>query len=521
MSKTMTFRDHSTESSDILKQRNEKVDDDSVFLAELHRSIRLSNWQAIVSILEHSRRGQSLLLRPNSIGWTALHFVSLHGTPNYIWFIWVLQRAKEDYLQTVHLLGKGIKNPFHARTNAGHSPIDLYFAKALYPFPWELNDVVRRAFRLRRTIATILTLDSHHDIISELKQKICDKMKEAQLRLKNYMNDDQEDIQSSIIWDRDIRFLVPQDVIECSNNVQQDEVELEMAASQHYNESEDDEYIPWDETSQLSENDKTKFVEFWHQMEILVLVTTRLNLFLDDCEYLFEREDQFTSSTTRHWNILHALAWTGAPEEVAKLAVKLYPLQLKIRDEDGNLPLHIACSSHKASSLADGTWNHNRHQKPYGDVSLLPCVPFMISQLLQGYPAAAKEQDSNGRYPINIALMAGKAWNDGISSLFLAFPLAVMNLDALNNLPSFLLAASNARPSDENILNDGPSFDEEMRAKCYSNKRFGCTWGILPMESKRKVLEHAKKESEIIKITTVYELLRRMPGSIYCFNSLR
>jgi hypothetical protein len=116
--------------------------------------------------------------------------------------------------------------------------------------------------------------------------------------------------------------------------------------------------------------------------------------------------------------------------------------------------------------------------------------------------------------------MAGKTWSDGIASLFLAFPLAVTNLDALTNLPSFLLAASN-RSREEYTLNDGPNFYEEMRAKRSTNNRIGCTWEILPVESKRKALEHAKKESEIIKITTVYQLLRRMPGSIFCFGSLK
>ena len=526
MSKTVAFREHTTQPSGIPSLRNEKVDE-NVLLAELHRSIRLSNWQAIKPILEHPRYGMnttSLLLRPNSIGWTALHFVALHGTPNNIWLSWIIQRAKEEYLRTLQL-GKGIQNPFHSRTNAGHSPIDLYFAKSLHPFPWELDDVVRSAYRLRRTIGTILSLDSNHDVISEMKQKICDKMKEAQLRLKTYMDD--KDIQSSIIWDRDICFLLPQYPIESSNNVQRDEVELEMAASQHFHESEDDEYLPWNEASHLSENDKTRFVDFWHQMEILVLITTRFTLLLDDFGYWLGRDDPFTSSSDRHWNILHALAWTGAPEEVAKVAIKLYPSQLHVRDKDGNLPLHVACLSHQTSSLADGTWNHNRHEKPYGDVSFSSCVPFMISQLLLVYPGAAKEENGTGSYPINIALMAGKTWNDGVSALFSAFPLAVMNLDVLTNLPSFLIAASvaktqsNERRNKHILVNNSTSFEEEMRAKRFMNKRLGCTWGILPEESKRKALEHAKKESEIIKITTVYELLRRMPGSIYCFNSWR
>lgn len=495
------------------------VSGESAYLADLHRHIRLSQWHGIMPIIEKSRNGTnlSILLSPNKIGWTALHFASLHGTPSLSWWIWLLIRVKEEHLSET-VLGINRGNPFHARTSAGYSPIDLYFSKSLHPFPWELYDVVRKAYRLRRTIGTMLSLPADHELLAEMKQRIRFMMDEEQLRLSRGRLG-YDDVHSSCIWENYICYETFIDMY-AQNRLYQPhhELEQEMASNDHVTETGDDEYLPWDEEIQLSESEKLNFINFWHHMELLILMTTKLRLRLNDSDYINHVEGD---STEKHWNILHALAWTGAPDEISKLAIKFYPLDSQYRDENGNLPLHIACYSHRTSSLADGTWNRNRPRTLYDD-DRKSCIPNMITQLLQTFPRAAEKQNDKGSYPLNLALMVGKTWNNGISSLFLAFPMATLSLDPVIRMPSFLIAATTRTYHDYGVQSNSvdvcmTDLDLELWAKRCANNKLGCTWGLLPEVCKKKAIQQAKRDIEIIKTTTIYQLLRLMPGSINCF----
>jgi hypothetical protein len=52
------------------------------------------------------------------------------------------------------------------------------------------------------------------------------------------------------------------------------------------------------------------------------------------------------ATSKKEWRIIHALAQSECPHEIAKLAILLYPEQITQKDECGNLPRHIACSPH-------------------------------------------------------------------------------------------------------------------------------------------------------------------------------
>ena len=82
-----------------------------------------------------------LLLRENTIGWTAIHFTALHGAPNMSWWKWILTTVIEEhnrYLETMRSIdnvGKYydyVYNPFFRRTQAGYSATDLFFSKRLH-----------------------------------------------------------------------------------------------------------------------------------------------------------------------------------------------------------------------------------------------------------------------------------------------------------------------------------------------------------------------------------------------------
>jgi hypothetical protein len=66
-------------------------------VSSLHKHIRLSNWAEVELILKNEEQMKSqsfanskdeeqlrqpLILRPNSIGWTAMHFTVLHCAPS-------------------------------------------------------------------------------------------------------------------------------------------------------------------------------------------------------------------------------------------------------------------------------------------------------------------------------------------------------------------------------------------------------------------------------------------------------
>ncbi len=82
-----------------------------------------------------------LLLRENSIGWTAIHFTALHGAPDMSWWKWMLTMVIEEHnrylerMRCIDNVGKYydyVYNPFFRRTQAGHSATDLFFSKRLH-----------------------------------------------------------------------------------------------------------------------------------------------------------------------------------------------------------------------------------------------------------------------------------------------------------------------------------------------------------------------------------------------------
>jgi len=169
----------------------------------------------------------------------------------------------------------------------------------------------------------------------------------------------------------------------------------------------------------------------------------------------------------RKFRLVHAsvgLAGYGCPPEMIRLALSVYPNQIREMDEDGNLPLHIASV---ASSFLPSTTNNNSGNDSTSDEDSLISIfssnlsmlssstttvgggghstmstgstiasslalepnPFhtVIRMLLRVYPTAAQiPHGQSGRLPLILAIEGKKrTYEDGIGALLECYPQAL------------------------------------------------------------------------------------------------
>ena len=122
-------------------------------------------------------------------------------------------------------------------------------------------------------------------------------------------------------------------------------------------------------------------------------------------------------------------------------ALKLgFENQLYLRDENGNLPLHVAAQNpvHKIMFI-------QRKSR---------CSTFMnksvIEILINSYPGASRIRNSQNMLPLQLAILSGKSEKDGIGALLKANPNSVNAFDSNTNLYPFLLSASKKRFASNN-----------------------------------------------------------------------
>lgn len=305
------------------------------------------------------------------------------------------------------------------------------------------------------------------------------------------------------------------------------ELEHEMSVNDHVHEVEEENVLlieregtrssssrPYIEDFQVDNTILEELVNFWHEMELLLIAATRLELRIDDNAENDAILDDCSDERQSEWRVVHGLSIVGCPKKIANLAVKLYPEQVNQFDENGNFPLHLASSSHQTSALAEGTWHHDH--TPYGENAFT--APPMMKCLLRVYPEAASVINAAGRYPINLAILAGKTWQDGVYDLFRAGPNVVLDgsIDRTIGLPPFMLAALPRYSSiDDSCLKVRESiFEQEMRAKRSASKNIGSMWMLLPDSSKVRALSEAKIDIHKVQLTSIYQLLRLVPEFI-------
>mmetsp|Transcript_11621 Transcript_11621/g.27268 ORF Transcript_11621/g.27268 Transcript_11621/m.27268 type:complete len:828 (-) Transcript_11621:280-2763(-) len=163
----------------------------------------------------------------------------------------------------------------------------------------------------------------------------------------------------------------------------------------------------------------------------------------------FKVDHAFEVAKERQFRIVHAsvgLTGYGCPPEMIKLAISIYPNQVREMDEDGNLPLHIAAtaSSFKTTSSTNGVMDEDSSvfsdsivslfssgstRKNGNDGSGNASFDKVIRLLLKRYPQAAQTPHGrSGRLPLVLADRAGdRTWNDGMKTLLRAYPPALFS----------------------------------------------------------------------------------------------
>lgn len=161
-------------------------------------------------------------------------------------------------------------------------------------------------------------------------------------------------------------------------------------------------------------------LEFWKKASLLIQTEYTGNVLLDVDDYV---DNAY---------IVHACAGIDlCPPALLEYAMLLYPEQLVIPDENGQLPLHIAASRSDTVILTD---------------------------VLGACPGASKLRNRHGQLPIELAVESGRQWTDGVGQLLEANPgsLEVLNIDErvypliwsrLSGGPNVIFESMRARPS--------------------------------------------------------------------------
>jgi len=107
--------------------------------------------------------------------------------------------------------------------------------------------------------------------------------------------------------------------------------------------------------------------------------------------------------------VLHSLAKIScvAPPGLSMFVLDEFEDQAAVLNSKGQYPLHFAAESTTAGSIAE-------------------CYQgkLVIDTLLKLYPAAVKKKDADGRLPLALAIENGRTADNGVSSLYNAYPAA-------------------------------------------------------------------------------------------------
>jgi len=433
------------------------------------------------------------------------------------WWRWILLQIAEAANGSSSV--SSANSFFSARTEAGMTPTDLFFCGHVRPLPWQRPEVHEAARWLRRDMANVcgdnglISIDNASRLQHRLRQRIDRERRAEWYRQRKEKGGSFHDV---------------------GQEVREGDEALIL------------EDVPWDDSI------LDALVAFWHSMELLLMVAylgtidlSEINDNSDDGDDLESSDGDEADNRRRKWRVVHTLAKTGCPSEVARLAVCLYPEQVRQRDENDDLPLHIAVRSSSSSSQWDAT-EDDAHaladiESLAGDaggerevnsatgqivrqssLSYIPACAPVIKAMLESYPHAAACADGNGRLPLNLALVTGRTWRSGIADILEACPDALFGTrDTATRLAPFMLAAVDQRELREHshlAINGGIEYEEadeaELRAKKIASNQIGGMWRFMSHETKQRVLEKVRQDIDIIKLETIFETLRAMPDAV-------
>lgn len=208
---------------------------------------------------------------------------------------------------------------------------------------------------------------------------------------------------------------------------------------------------------------------WWRKIELMLRCTTRLTV--DAASYSAystipnqagqgSKEKEKGKEKNGKWRCLHALAAVNCNPRLLRFAVKMFPEQLKERDERGRLPLHIACRKTCAYTFETRDLNHHgdstvsascsNGNTTNASIQKKECPPksrteliSILNPLLEVYPEAASAPDhATGRLPLHLAIVRGRSWNNGVKLLFQTAPDVIGQRDSKTGLYPFQLASA-------------------------------------------------------------------------------
>ncbi len=122
----------------------------------------------------------------------------------------------------------------------------------------------------------------------------------------------------------------------------------------------------------------------------------------DVIRMIFEAYPRATEVQNNTGNFpLHIVSRCSAPLDIIQMLFEAYPQAVKVQNEDGDLPLHCAlqrvpCTNNISCCIFDEKFH-------YHNVARFDPLPDMIKLLLQEYPEAAKVKNNGGDSPLYIA----------------------------------------------------------------------------------------------------------------------
>ena len=189
---------------------------------------------------------------------------------------------------------------------------------------------------------------------------------------------------------------------------------------------------------------------FWDKVLVLLRATARARLMNNDhCDGICFRKVRRRDSKDSDINIfkelsiapvagqeeriffVHAAVSMGAkgcPIEVLSYVMEKYPKQVRVRDQSGHLPLHVA--------IQKVSWSKHGRRR------LKPKEKAFLENLLKAYPGGARERiySDHHRYPLHSAIAYGHSWSQGVQDIFLAAPECLIVRDPYTGLFPFQLA---------------------------------------------------------------------------------
>lgn len=123
------------------------------------------------------------------------------------------------------------------------------------------------------------------------------------------------------------------------------------------------------------------------------------------------------------WGIVHRAVQMETPPDLLRYIVETNAQDLTKVDAQGNLPLHYAAMVKPPKPTTSNGRSDTTHFPSFYS-------KYVVDELLYKFPEAAGMKNSDGNFPLTLAVTSGKQWiGGGIKSLYDAYPKALGQID--------------------------------------------------------------------------------------------